>query len=116
MKIRLRKLTLRTRQSTEQIPFSDSVTFLYGPVSTGKSTVARLVDYCFGGELERTPAIQREFVSVELSVTLGVNECVFERATHDTQAVRVTWTSPGLEPESVSAPLVAQGQKLVDEE
>ncbi|MGH9957088.1 MAG: hypothetical protein ACREBC_08155 [Pyrinomonadaceae bacterium] len=44
MKVRLRHLIVRTRSTIEQINFSEVVTFLHGPVSTGKSTVARLVD------------------------------------------------------------------------
>src|SRR5262245_51026940 len=106
MRIRLQQLTIRTRQSTEEIRFDGSVTFLYGPVSTGKSTVARLIDYCFGGDLERTPAIQQEFVSAQLSVALGINECTLERGATDTQHVRVTWSEVGQEPESVNAPFI----------
>jgi hypothetical protein len=64
MNISLTKLQINTKKSTEVIDFSQSVTFLHGPVSTGKSSVARMIDYCFGGGLERTPAIQQEFISV----------------------------------------------------
>ena len=71
MKVHLTHLVIRTRLTTEEIRFSETVTFLYGPVGTGKSTVARLIDYCFGGDLERTPAIQHEFLSVTLDAKLG---------------------------------------------
>jgi hypothetical protein len=107
MNIRLTHLVVRTRQTTEEFHFSESVTFLYGPVGTGKSTVARLVDYCFGGDLERTPAIQQEFLSVVLGVKLGEYECTFERGAEDTQAVRVTWISREDDFGSVNAPLSA---------
>ena len=113
MNIRLLHLDVRTRKTTERVPFSQTVTFIYGPVSTGKSTVARLVDYCFGGGLERTPAIQREFVSAALSVVLGESTCTLERGAADTQSVRVTWSN-GTEEESVNAPLEAQDARLVD--
>ena len=93
MKVRLQRLLITLRQTVESVEFSDSATFLYGPVGTGKSTVARLIDYCFGGELERTPAIQQEFISVQLFVELGSHHCRLERAEGDTQAVRVTWSS-----------------------
>ena len=69
MIVRLKQLLITTRKTTERLVFSESVTFLYGPVGTGKSTAARLIDYCFGGDLERTPAIQQEFVAVQLSLT-----------------------------------------------
>ncbi|GLH65721.1 hypothetical protein [Geothrix edaphica] len=116
MKIHLKKLLVRTRRTVEQIDFSDSVTFLHGPVSTGKSTIARLIDYCFGGELERTPAIQLEFVAVELSLKLGGYDCTIERAANDNQRVRVTWNGIDNNIGSVNAPLVAQSESLLDAE
>lgn len=116
MKIRLRHLVIRTRRTTEQINFSEVVTFLHGPVSTGKSTVARLVDYCLGGDLERTPAIQQEFIGVELALILGTYDCTIERAADDTQSVRVTWSGPGDDIGSVNAPLSAQTTRLLDAE
>lgn len=116
MNIRLTHLMIRTRQTTEQIRFSETVTFLYGPVGTGKSTVARLVDYCFGGDLERTPAIQQEFVSVVLGAKLGEHECTFERGAEDTQAVRVTWSRGEGDFGSVNAPLSSGQVRLLDAE
>lgn len=116
MNIRLIQLVVRTRQTTEEIHFSDTVTFLYGPVGTGKSTVARLVDYCFGGDLERTPAIQREFISVVLRAKLGKYECTFERGAEDTQSIRVTWVSGEDDFGSVNAPLSAGEVRLLDAE
>lgn len=53
MRVRLKKLLVTSKRATEVLEFSSSVTFLYGPVGTGKSTVARLIDYCLGGELAR---------------------------------------------------------------
>lgn len=115
MNIQIDQLTVRTRKTTEIIPFSDSVTFLYGPVGTGKSTIARLIDYCFGGELERTPAIQLEFLAVILDVTLGEFQCSFERGAEDTQSVRVTWEN-GEASESVNAPLSSTQERIIDAE
>ena len=83
MKIRLRHLIVRTRRTIEKINFSETVTFLHGPVSTGKSTVARLVDYCLGGHLENTPALQKEFIAAELALSLGRYECTIERSADD---------------------------------
>lgn len=106
MDIRLRRLLVRTKRTVEVISFSE-VTFLHGPVGTGKSTVARLIDYCFGGELERTPAIQQEFITAELAVRLGSRECIVERSGTDTQYVRVTWEAEDGD-QSVNVPLAAQ--------
>ena len=116
MKIRLRNLAIRTRRTTELVNFSEVVTFLHGPVSTGKSTVTRLIDYCLGGDLERTPAIQREFISAELSLVFGDNDCRIERTVDDTQSVRVTWVGPRGDVDSVNAPLNPTTQPLIDAE
>jgi hypothetical protein len=114
MKIQLRHLIVRTRRTVEKISFSEAVTFLHGPVSTGKSTVARLVDYCLGGRLENTPALQQEFVAAELALTLGSYECTIERSADDTQSVRLTWSGPAGDIGSVNAPLHPQENSLLD--
>lgn len=112
MKIRLVELKVRTKRTIESIPFSPVVTFLHGPIGRGKSTVARLVDYCLGGELERTPAIQSEFLTAELNVALGDMMCTLERAASDTQSVRVSWSSTTGEIGSINAPFSAQDQPI----
>ncbi len=113
MNIRLTHLVVRTRQTTEHIRFSEAVTFLYGPVGTGKSTVARLIDFCFGGDLERTPAIQQAFVSTVLGARLGEYECTLERGAEDNLAVRVTWSRGKDDFGSVNAPLSAGEMPLL---
>ena len=110
MKIQLRHLIVRTRRTIETISFSESVTFLHGPMSTGKSTVARLVDYCLGGDLEKTTALKQEFIAAELALVLGRYECTIERGADDTQSVRLTWSGPAGEINSVNAPLHTQAQ------
>lgn len=114
MKVNLRRLLVRTRRTTEVITFTE-VTFLHGPVGTGKSTVARLVDYCFGGDVERTPAIQQEFVAAELVAELGGHQCILERAATDAQFVRVTWTTAEGD-QSINVPLAAQAQPVVGDD
>lgn len=116
MKVRLRRLQITTRSTIEVLDFATTVTFLYGPVGTGKSTVARLVDYCFGGDLERTPAIQQEFVSVRLSASLGDSACTFERSATDTQVVRVSWSGVEGTLESVNAPLSASASPIIGDD
>jgi hypothetical protein len=116
MKIRLVQLTTRTRRTAELLEFSPAVTFLHGPIGRGKSTVARLIDYCLGGELERTPAIQTEFLSAELVLVLGTTSCFLERSADDSQSVRVSWSAgPGLT-ESLNAPLAAQESPILGSE
>lgn len=116
MRVRIRKLAISTRRTVEVLDFSPTVTFIHGPVGTGKSTVARLVDFCLGGRLERTPAVQKEFVAATLSLDLGVHRCELERAATDTRTVRVSWSTADGTTESVNAPLDAGGVALIDDE
>lgn len=116
MKMQLQHLLVHTRRTVERIQFSEVVTFLHGPVSTGKSTVARLVDYCLGGTLERTPAIQQEFVAAELSIRLGNYECKIERSADNNQGVRLYWSGPNNDMGSVNAPFSPQPEPLLDAE
>jgi len=70
MKLKLERLILQTKQKTISISFSNSVTYFYGKMGTGKSTIARLVNFCLGGELKETPALQSEFLSVSLELII----------------------------------------------
>src|SRR5262249_53532342 len=91
MKIRIHRLNIVTRRKTEVVDFETDVTFIHGPVSMGKSTTARLLDYCLGGELVRTPAVRSEFVASQLSATVGAFAVELERSADDNNSVRVTW-------------------------
>lgn len=115
MNVCIKRLVVTTRRKREVVEFSPTVTFIYGPVGTGKSTVARLIDYCLGGALERTPAVQEEFVAATLSVDLGEHSCLLERAATDTQTVRVSWDKSDSAVESVNAPIPAGDIRLVDD-
>ncbi|NBO15406.1 MAG: hypothetical protein EBV20_09780 [Betaproteobacteria bacterium] len=113
MKIQLIQLTVRTRRTAELIEFAPQVTFLHGPIGRGKSTVARLIDYCLGGKLEQTPAIQHEFLSAELVLILGTSRCFLERSADDSQGVRVSWRTGAGQTESLHAPLTAQESPIL---
>src|ERR1043166_4123827 len=91
MNVRIHRLRIIAKQSTEDVDLSSNVTFIHGPVSSGKSTTARLVDYCLGGGLERTPALRSEFLGAQLSVTLGQFEVELDRNAEEGSPVRVTW-------------------------
>lgn len=114
MNIRINTLLLTTREARETLEFSPTATFIYGPVGTGKSTVARLIDYCLGGTIERTPAIRREFVAAALSIDLGVHNCQLERGATDTGSVRVSWNDGQEGYESVNAPIRAGDVPLIE--
>jgi len=112
MNIQLKTLTLQCRESREVLDLSHQISFFHGKVSSGKSSIARIIDFCFGGSLEKTPAITRELVSVTLELTLGNNLVLLERTATESSNVRVTWINENSKGTTVSAP-VSPSQKLV---
>jgi hypothetical protein len=78
MHLRLKKLTLIFTSATEELLFED-VTYFYGQMGAGKSSIARLIDYCFGGRLDLSPALQSEFTSSKLSLFVNEKPLTLER-------------------------------------
>lgn len=93
MKLRLKVLEVLTRRGIEKVDLDHHITFLHGAVGAGKSTVARLVDYCFGGEINPTPAMQREWIGTRLHVDVGVHDVLLEREPDNPPSIRASWTS-----------------------
>ncbi len=115
MNFRFNYIELTCRKSIERIDFADSVTFIHGPVGTGKSTVARLIDFCLGGRLVRTTAVRSELLSVQLLAQIGNYQVLFERETSQTTSVRVTWTESNIDIGSVLAPIVEGSEPILSE-
>lgn len=114
MKMKLIKLILRTKRADYEIPFSDSITYFYGKIGAGKSTIPRLVNFCLGGDLDETPALQNEFVSVGLELIIGDNQVKLERQ-KGTNSVVVMWHKiPDGEPMAMQVPIQTQkGKSLI---
>lgn len=88
--------------------FCPPVSFFHGGIGAGKSSIARLIDYCLGAsDFERTSAINKELVSTELAAQIEHYNVIFERSAQDTSHVQVTWTNQSGEQGSVLAPLKA---------
>jgi DNA repair exonuclease SbcCD ATPase subunit len=105
MRIKILSLTLQCRQSREIINFSSHITYIHGQISAGKSSILRLIDYCLGGSLEKTIAITRELVNVELRTQIGEYEVLFEREVEGSNWVQVTWRRDNGDFSSVLAPI-----------
>ena len=93
MNIRLVDIVLVFKKSRECIEFVD-FNYFYGQMGAGKSTIARLIDYCLGGSLgeeEMTPALQTEFVSASLSLNIGQKPLVLERDANSNQ-IKARWS------------------------
>jgi hypothetical protein len=69
MKFTLRNLTISLKQGDEPIPLAQ-VSYFFGQMGAGKTSIARLIDYCLGGTLDLSPALQSEFVGATLQVEL----------------------------------------------
>lgn len=93
MKIRLHTLKLLCRQSEEVLTFSRNITFVHGTLSLGKSTVVRLIDFCLGGDLELTTAVQREFLAAAMMLEINNLEVLIERSKGE-GFLRVSWIDP----------------------
>lgn len=119
MRIRLVSLTLHCRRGQEVLEFSPQVSFYHGELGAGKSTIARLIDYCLGArDIERTTAIKKELVSVELAAVIGMYTATFERTVEGTGKVQVTWADKERNEFSALAPLQEQenAESLVEGE
>jgi hypothetical protein len=92
MEIKFRNLKLQCKRSEEILEFSPQVTYIHGPISTGKSSIARLIDFCLGGSLEETTAISEELVSSRLDLLIGKNLVIFERAADKSSHIQASWT------------------------
>ena len=93
MNIRLIDLVLTFKKAKEKIDFAD-FNYFYGQMGAGKSTIARLIDYCLGGDLgesDMTPALQVEFVSASLSLKVLETAVILERNANSNQ-VRAQWS------------------------
>ena len=89
MKFTLVSLVLSLRQADEPITFS-GVSYFWGQMGAGKSSIARLVDYCLGGTIQLSPALQSEFLSATLTLELEQSVLTIERQS-DSNNVLTTW-------------------------
>lgn len=109
MNFRFERLDLTFKKATVAVPFSPQLTFIHGQVGTGKSSIARLVDWCLGSKMSYTPALQDELVSAALTLTAGSNQVRIVRNREDSSHVRISWIERGAEPQNAVVPLTGSG-------
>ncbi len=95
MRFSFSSLELTCRKSVERVDFARQVTFIHGPVGTGKSSIARLIDFCLGGNLLRTAALRNELLVARLTAKIGESSVVFEREADNDVSARVSWEGSG---------------------
>lgn len=91
MKIKLINLQLLCKESTEDVEFGSHISFFHGEMGAGKSTIAEMINFCFGGRLVNTPAVSSEVISVQLLVHIGATELLLERDVKSTTYLVATW-------------------------
>jgi hypothetical protein len=107
MKMKFKTLALQCKQERVVVDFPLTLSLFYGKMASGKSSIARLIDFCLGGDLERTPALDKELVSAQLSADIGDYEVLFEREGFGSNQIQVTWRDKTGATGSVLAPLSA---------
>lgn len=115
MNIRLIDMIIVCKKGQEHIEFKD-FNYFYGQMGAGKSTIARLIDFCLGGDMdeaEMTPALQTEFISASLSLKVAELPLLLERNAHATK-VRARWSDAEQHFEVSIPARVAQGEVLPD--
>lgn len=86
MRIELQQIELQFKQANEQIKFTD-FSYFYGRMGAGKTSIAKLIDYCLGGDLDFSPALQLEFVSAKLFLVINDTLLTLERVRESNQIV-----------------------------
>ncbi|MNK76460.1 hypothetical protein D3C87_960290 [compost metagenome] len=94
MNLYLKSLRLEFRHATETIDF-ERFNFFWGKIGAGKSSIARLIDYCFGANVDWTYALQTEFVEAALSLQIGARDLVIYRQKGSSTVV-ATWEDGGV--------------------
>lgn len=101
MRFHLRSLEISLRRGSVYLPFSD-MSYYWGQMGAGKTSVVRLIDYCLGGSIELTPALQNEFVSAKLTLSLLLGDVTIERPRGSDRVIAVWGT--GDESQQVQIP------------
>lgn len=109
MNFRIHTLTVHCKRSREIIPFA-GFSYFHGSMGAGKSTIARLIDFCLGGGLEYTPALQSEFVAATLDLSIANKRVQLTRNGHENQ-IRAQW-SENNEPIDVLVPAKQAGPEI----
>lgn len=115
MNIQFLDIVVVFKKAHVQIDFKD-FNYFYGQMGAGKSSIARLIDFCLGGDLgetEMTPALQSEFVSASLSLKVAEFPLVLERNVKSNQ-VTARWSAAGQQFEILIPARKAAGEVLPD--
>lgn len=115
MDLKLQTLVLLCKDGEERVAFSPRLSFFHGEMSTGKSTIVEMVNFCLGASLVKTPAVTSEVVGVQLLLSAGDMALLIERSVHASSRVSVTWKR-GEEERLETLPLVAGKEPILEDD
>ena len=85
MKIKFDKIHIFTNDGEESIIYiSSSLTFIYGNIGVGKSTLLNLIFFAMGGKLIPTPAVEQCLRAIQIDVFLGEGKFLLFRQKNST--------------------------------
>lgn len=92
MYLKIDVLSIHCKKKTITVPFKKNINYFYGKMGAGKTTIVKLIAYCFGDDLIETSALQSEFVSATLRILLDDKIVVLKREKVESSGkVNVQW-------------------------
>ena len=79
MNLKISSVCIECRSGNVYIPFSDSITVIYGNTGVGKTTLLNLISYALGNTLIKTLAVEKEVTGVKLTLTWNGEIIISER-------------------------------------
>jgi hypothetical protein len=113
MKIRLLSLTLHCQRCPITIDLDHHILIFHGPTSAGKSSIGKLINFCFGGDYVPGLAFTQELVSVTLALRINEKEAFFERQSKHSRQIQVTWQNHSGEIITVLVPIDPESSPII---
>lgn len=115
MKFNIPALSLSFRQEGVVQRFTN-LSYFWGQMGAGKSSIAKMIDYCLGARVELSPAMQSEFVAACLTLELENGALTIERE-RDANNVLASWGNEAgaiqlILPTRVAAGIVLPGTEV----
>ena len=107
MKFWLNYLQLQFRRETVSLPFGH-INFYWGKIGAGKTSIAKLVDYCLAADIDLTPALQTEFNSALLSLDIEGHQLLINRERDSTKVI-ASWEEEDADIKAIIPARVAEG-------
>jgi hypothetical protein len=106
----IRSLTVDCLAEREVVPFGP-FSYFHGPIGAGKTTIAKLIDFCLGGRFAPTPVLQPIFSGAAVELVIAGRELILERK-RDSNQLRAMWQE-GSDPIDVVIPARDAGDPVL---